>query len=305
METFAPASGWVAVLISVALAVFLPILTMAITAFCLPRTITKNSGEHWAERARSLYPFKAVRIYSLSLLPLFYATAANFYPDSFRPIPRWIFCIVIFLASFGSTNWTIWWLGRRYQLQPEPFWERLRKTAALTLLYGTIIVFAITAAALPDEWNLRCAVVLCAGILVYLPLIKFLSEFAANPEKGLPLLAWCPVIMAGFIFLNRRRRQMEVRADVFGSQVHEDKSIYARALAKLYQANETPAVMPRKSMPHPHLYDRLRVAGITPDFPRPGRPARWGTRVALLVVVVNVAAFLGIQYFVVDFLDRG
>jgi hypothetical protein len=67
---------------------------------------------------------------------------------------------------------------------------------------------------------------------------------------------------------------MEVRADLFGSSVYEDKSIYARALAKLYQANEMPAVMPRKRMPNPHLYDRMVVAGVTPDFPRPDRPAR-------------------------------
>ena len=36
--------------------------------------------------------------------------------------------------------------------------------------------------------------------------------------------------------------------------------------AKLYQANEMLAVMPKKRMPHPHLYDRMVVAGVTPDF---------------------------------------
>jgi len=83
--------------------------------------------------------------------------------------------------------------------------------------------------------------------ILYLPLIKLLIGFVGNPERGLPFLAWCPVIMAGFIFLNRRRRRMEVRADVFGSWLHADKSIYAGALAKLYQANEMPAVMPKKT----------------------------------------------------------
>jgi hypothetical protein len=132
--------------------------------------------------------------------------------------------------------------------------------------------------------------------------MKVLLLFLENPERGLPLLALCPVIMAGFRFLSRRRRRMEVRADVFGSSVYEDKSIYARALAKLYQANEIPAVMPRKRMPHPHLYDRMVVAGVTPEFPRPDRAARWGSWLGVLIVAVNMASFLGIQSFVLDLL---
>jgi hypothetical protein len=111
--------------------------------------------------------------------------------------------------------------------------------------------------------------------------------------------------MIGFIFLNRRRGRMEIRADVFGSWLHEDKSIYARALAKLYRANETPAVMSRKRLVHPHRYGRLRVAGITPDFPRPDLPARWGSMVAGLIIVMNMVGFLGIEYFLLDALDRG
>jgi len=131
MESFAPSSGWVAVLISFAAAVFLPIITMGIAAFCLPRKLTQNPDEHWSERARSLFPFKAIRIFSLGVLPILYATGANFYPDSMLSIPRWMFCALIFLASFGSTNWIIWRLRQRYYLQPESFWERLRKIGAL------------------------------------------------------------------------------------------------------------------------------------------------------------------------------
>jgi Zn-dependent protease with chaperone function len=366
MESFGTANGWVAVLISLGAAVFLPLLSMGITAFCLPRTTVQNSEVHWAERARRLYPFKAVRIISISVLPVLYATGANFYPDTMVPIPKWIFGSLIFLASFGSTNWTIWWLGRRYHLVPEPFWERLRNIPARIFLYAPIFLFAITAAILPDEWNWQCAAAICAGLvayfwlhfdnlvrvgrwlgflrpadlklsemarelahhwqrpeptvwlffldnanawalpaarvilvtekartlfssdemqavlahelahlyedrvtrlirlltpLLYLPLIKLLYEVVANPERGLPLLIWYPVIMVGFVFLNQRRRRMEIRADVFGSWLHEDKSIYARALAKLYRANELPAVMSRKRLVHPHLYDRLR-AGV-------------------------------------------
>jgi Zn-dependent protease with chaperone function len=409
MESFAWASGWVAVLASLAAAVVLPIITIGITAFCLPRPKMKDSDGHWAERARSLFPFKALRIYCLSLLPLLFAIGGNFYPHSMLPMPRWTFCSLIFLATFLSTNWAIWRFGRRYQLQPEPFWERIRKTGAHTLLFVLYILFAITAVALPDQWNWRFAIVLIAGLVVYfwvqfdgllrigrwlgffrpadpelsemvgelahywqrpapsawlyslgsanafalpfgrailitdkaralfspnelkavlahelahlhedkitrltrlftpllyIPLMKILLVFLEDPERGLPFLALCPVIMAGFRFLGRRRRRMEVRADVFGSRVHEDKGIYARAMAKLYQANGMPAVMPRKRMAHPHLYDRMLVAGVTPDFPRPDRPARWGTWLGVLLVSVNMAGFLTLQFFVFDFLDR-
>ena len=72
--------------------------------------------------------------------------------------------------------------------------------------------------------------------------------------------------------------------------------------AKLYQANEMLAVMPKKRMPHPHLYDRMVVARVTPDFPRPDRPARWGSWLGVLIVAVNLAGFLSIQSFVLDLL---
>jgi hypothetical protein len=80
-----------------------------------------------------------------------------------------------------------------------------------------------------------------------------------------------------FIFPGHRRQRMEVRADDFGNRVPQDKGSYARALAKLFQANQLPAVMPRKRMAHPHLYDRRLVAGVSPDVPRPEHPAQWGT----------------------------
>ena len=404
-----PASKWVVVLFSLGVALFLPSITMGITAFFLPRTLGQNSEEHWAERARRLYPFKAVRQISLSLLPAMYTTGVSFYPDSILPIPRWTFYLLIFLASFVATNWTIWFLGRRYQLQPESFWERLRKTGAHTFLYALIILCAITAAALPNELNWQWVVVLFAGLiayfwlqfdgllrigrwlgflrpadpevsemaravarywqrpepsvwlfflgsanalafpfarailitdkartlfspdemrailghelahlyedkitrlsrlltpLLYLPLIKVICVLITDPERVLPLLVWVPVSMIGFLFLNRRKRRMEIRADVFGSWLHQDKSIYARALAKLYQANETPAVMPTKGMVHPHLYDRLRIAGITPDFPRPNPPPRWGSSVMMLILAVTTVAVVGIEYTVLDLFDR-
>jgi hypothetical protein len=63
-----------------------------------------------------------------------------------------------------------------------------------------------------------------------------------------------------------------------------------------------PAVMPTKRLPHPHLYDRMVVAGVTPDFPRPDRPARWGSWLGVLIFAVNTASFMSIQFFVLDLL---
>jgi hypothetical protein len=59
MESFGTANGWVAVLISLGAAVFLPLITMGITAFCLPRTTVQNSEVHWAERPPPALSFQS------------------------------------------------------------------------------------------------------------------------------------------------------------------------------------------------------------------------------------------------------
>jgi hypothetical protein len=41
----------------------------------------------------------------------------------------------------------------------------------------------------------------------------------------------------------------------------------------LYEDGLLPAVNSKKRASHPHLYDRLIAAGVTPDFPRPSAPA--------------------------------
>jgi len=67
-------------------------------------------------------------------------------------------------------------------------------------------------------------------------------------------------------------RRMEIRADSVGKAQESQAGVYARALEKLYQFNQTPAVMPRENLAHPHLYDRIVAAGITPNYPRPDKP---------------------------------
>jgi Zn-dependent protease with chaperone function len=67
--------------------------------------------------------------------------------------------------------------------------------------------------------------------------------------------------------------KLELRADQLALAHEPNSGIYARALAKLYEDGLLPAVNPKKRASHPHLYDRLIAAGLTPEFPRPAAPA--------------------------------
>jgi hypothetical protein len=77
---------------------------------------------------------------------------------------------------------------------------------------------------------------------------------------------------------------MEKRADEAAVGYQLDASIYAQALARLYEANQMPAIMPRRWFvaPHPDLYDRMLAAGLTPDFAKPLPPRRRALVVSLL-----------------------
>lgn len=77
------------------------------------------------------------------------------------------------------------------------------------------------------------------------------------------------------IMLARRlSRRMEKRADQMAANEQTNTRVYAGALEKLYRENQSPAVMPGNRQAHPHLYDRMLAAGMTPDFPRPPRAKR-------------------------------
>ena len=96
------------------------------------------------------------------------------------------------------------------------------------------------------------------------------------------------LIAVVFILLrlaNRVSRRMEHHADDAAIQGSADPAVYARALEKLYQANQVPAVMRGNNMVHPHLYDRMLAAGVTPDYPRPQPPGRmaWPGWAAFLI----------------------
>ena len=110
------------------------------------------------------------------------------------------------------------------------------------------------------------------GSLSLFPLIFLLPCAGSLGPTGLLL----PYLMMIFmvVFVRRFSQRMEKRADQLATGQQADNGVYARALEKIYQSNLTPAVNVSNRQTHPHLYDRLLAAGITPDFPRPVPPKR-------------------------------
>ena len=69
-------------------------------------------------------------------------------------------------------------------------------------------------------------------------------------------------------------QRMEKRADALALNEQTQEGVYARALEKIYRENMIPAVNVNDKQTHPHLYDRMISAGITPGYPRPAKPNR-------------------------------
>lgn len=92
-------------------------------------------------------------------------------------------------------------------------------------------------------------------------------------------------------FAGMMMRRMEHQADSAATGPEGDSPAYARALEKLHEANHLPAVMPGNQMVHPHLYDRMLAAGVTPEYPRPAAPVRW-SGVSLICLAIAIAAIV-------------
>jgi Zn-dependent protease with chaperone function len=113
--------------------------------------------------------------------------------------------------------------------------------------------------------------------LAFYPLIFVKPAFCI---QVFPLnLAIIAVLISSVLILRkigrRLSRKMEVRADKVAAENAVDPKTYARALERLYEANRIPAVMRSNRMTHPHLYDRMLAAGVTPDYRRPLLPGGW------------------------------
>jgi Zn-dependent protease with chaperone function len=83
----------------------------------------------------------------------------------------------------------------------------------------------------------------------------------------------CLMVMTCIIpaIFRRISHRLELRADSIAKANEPDVGTYARALAKIYENNLVPAVNAKDRATHPHLYDRLLAAGVTPEFARPAR----------------------------------
>lgn len=101
--------------------------------------------------------------------------------------------------------------------------------------------------------------------------------------------------LLGFLLASRCARwfslRMEKRADRIGAGSQLNEGVYARALEKIYRENHLPAVSVNNRQTHPHLYDRMLAAGISPDYPRPARAKRM-TWVGMTYIVVLVTLFV-------------
>jgi len=95
-------------------------------------------------------------------------------------------------------------------------------------------------------------------------------------------------------FSKRLGRRLEVRADSTASQHQEEAGVYAQALERLYEMNHMPAVMPNNKTVHPHLYDRLLAAGMTPAYPRPAKPETLSWHGAIMRFVFWVLLFVAL-----------
>lgn len=99
------------------------------------------------------------------------------------------------------------------------------------------------------------------------------------------------VMFVLLIFTRKLSRRMEKRADQLAAARQAQEGVYACALEKLYRENQVPAVTTSNRQTHPHLYDRMVAAGVTPDYPRPAKPgyitfAMWPVLAAIIVLFV-------------------
>jgi Zn-dependent protease with chaperone function len=110
-----------------------------------------------------------------------------------------------------------------------------------------------------------------AGTFAFFPFLFIKPAFHADNPFALLLLV-IPLLM--LLFVKGLSIRMEKRADQVATDAQTDPGVYGRALEKLYRENLIPAANAGNRRTHPHLYDRLLAAGITPDFPKPPPPKR-------------------------------
>ena len=135
------------------------------------------------------------------------------------------------------------------------------------------------------------------GAVTYLLLIAIMRPLYGSYGPS-SLIILVVVFLGTRIILQRFLRLMEKRADTFGYIHQGEEGAYARALERLYEFNLVPVVMSGKGGTHPHLYDRLIAAGISPSYSRPAPPSRLTIFIALISAAITSWILIGLLYFV-------
>ena len=111
---------------------------------------------------------------------------------------------------------------------------------------------------------------LAMRILGSLPFLPFIFLTPLTHAFGLLAIAATGLAMIGLVRgFQTISRRLERRADSIARHQEANSGVYALALEKIHEANQIPAVLPQRQTTHPHLYDRLIAAGVTPSYPRP------------------------------------
>lgn len=129
-----------------------------------------------------------------------------------------------------------------------------------------------------------------AGAYAFLPLL-FLRPLEHTFDLVGPLVAFAFVSSCSLLF-KRFACRLEVRADKAGKDNETQEGGYARALERIYQVKHMPAVVPGKNAVHPHLYDRLVAAGLTPAYPRPKAPGEVGAQTLILIALAVITGLI-------------
>lgn len=138
----------------------------------------------------------------------------------------------------------------------------------------------------------NCAVLArYVGSLAILPLLLLKPAFYQWEFLG--FIGMLLVMIVWSRLARKLVHRMELRADSTASQRTAGEGVYARALENVYRANQMPAVMPGNASTHPHLYDRMLAAGITPEYPRPRGPSRF-TFLGWLVLIACPSGLVSI-----------
>jgi Zn-dependent protease with chaperone function len=237
-----------------------------------------------------------------------------------------IAAVVLLFQLWQLSRWRTKWMLKLNLLRPAD--ERLQRiVAAISSRMGVPVagvwrlpIIQAQAYALPTTHELvfsqRLLEVcddgevsaICAHELAHLiePKAVFLRRVAAT-FAFFPFLFVKPAVCSGNLFapllcvpmlvvallVRKLSLRMEKRADKMAAENQIEAGVYGSALEKIYRENLIPAVTSSNRQSHPHLYDRLLAAGITPDFPRP-KPAKkykWSTIVLYACFIIAMIVY--------------